>query len=293
MKRSTVVGLFLGFLALGAAFDGCDELTSSGTSTGRGPVSPSGQTAGTGNSSNTGPTAIPPASGPTTTSAEGRGRSLQLLPTGAAWPPQPDQPVTLAPHALAANTLIILDNSGSMTEKSCGGQASKFTTAQQALTRFLNTLKPTDQVALAVFSNKGGRLLVPFGQGAAHLSEVNQQLGQAVADGGTPLSGALLFGYQQLTAQAQRQSGYGTYRLVVITDGESQDGNPALVARAITAETPIEQHVIGFCVGAGHSLNIPGVTAYYTANDPASLDQGLQATQAEAPDFALTRFQEH
>lgn len=194
---------------------------------------------------------------------------------------------------LATSYFIVLDNSGSMNDDRCvPKKQTKFKVAQTALVGFIDSLSPDDNLAVAVFDGRTARMVVDYGHGAVHLQAAKQSITSLKADEETPLWGALDFAKGEMLTQLQRQAGYGTHRLIVVTDGESRDYVPAPKAEEIVLETPVEVHVIGFCTGSGHSLNVEGVTAFYTADDPDQLAAGLRATQAEVGDFQATSFDE-
>ena len=110
-------------------------------------------------------------------------------------------------------------------------------------------------------------------------------------DGGTPLDRAIDFGHQKLIEQGQKQSGYGEYHLVVVTDGVASEGhNPERAVESMLQQAPVALHTIGFCIAETHSLNQPGYTVYRSANDPVSLKQGLEAVLAESPEFDISSF---
>jgi len=204
------------------------------------------------------------------------------------WPPVPSGPVELKDEPTATNYLVVLDDSGSMDERECSGNETKFRVAQKALKEFATTISPNDYLALATLNRNG--LIVDFGRGTTHRQRFAEAVDRLRASGGTPLVSAMQSGYAVLTEQAQRQRGYGTYRLVPITDGASGDGNPGPVAKNIVIGSAIEVHAIGFCTGSGHSLNVQGFTHFYTADNPRQLAEGLAAVRAEAPVFDPTSF---
>lgn len=205
------------------------------------------------------------------------------------WPPVSEgAKVETAANILVTNYLVLLDNSGSMNDSDCSGDKSKFEVAKDALKNFASTLPVNDNISLLIFGDGGAKVVVPFGSGIAHVGQFKSVLSGLSADEGTPLRGALQFSYETMMAQAQRQLGYGVYRIIVVTDGESTDGSPGPVAVDIVRQSPVEVHAIGFCVGTSHSLNVPGFTRYYTASDPKALADGLAAAQAETPTFDAT-----
>jgi hypothetical protein len=91
--------------------------------------------------------------------------------------------------------------------------------------------------------------------------------------------------------RAAAQLGYGEYHLVVVTDGEANQGeDPRAIVDVITRKSPIVVHTIGFCIGQNHSLNQPGKTVYRAADNPEDLERGLAEVLAEAPSFDAQSF---
>jgi hypothetical protein len=113
------------------------------------------------------------------------------------------------------------------------------------------------------------------------------------ASGSTPLLSAITAAYKAISLQAQKQFGYGEYHLIVITDGEADQGeDPGRIVSKILGESPVTVHTIGFCIGAGHSLNVPGITNYRAANNPEELLAGLQNVLAESSEYVVDTFEE-
>ena len=53
--------------------------------------------------------------------------------------------------------------------------------------------------------------------------------------------------YNELKKQGRAQRGYGSYRIVVVTDGDYNDGgNPKPLVEEIVKTSPVEVYVIGF-----------------------------------------------
>jgi len=199
----------------------------------------------------------------------------------ATWPPPSDSnAVVMLPDPLVTNYYVILDASGSMnTDVRSSG--TRMEIAKDALRIFYENLPQGSNFGLFTFSP--ARELLPLG--AVDRDRFLSALSPIRASGGTPLVESMKLGFQALTNQAQRQSGYGRYVLVVVTDGDSSDGNPAPLAREIVAESMIELQTIGFGV-RNHSLNIDGVTEYVTANSPQSLIDALNSViEGEADSF--------
>lgn len=202
------------------------------------------------------------------------------------WPSEaPD--TELATHIAARNYYLVFDGSGSMSESECSNGQSKIAVAKTAIKRFLDELPADANIGLYAFDYAGETERVPLGEN--HQSLAKQAVDAIEEGGGTPLSTAIEAGYGALTAQAQKQLGYGEYHLVVITDGYATEGYaPDAVLNTLLVESPVIVHGIGFCVDEGHSLNLQGKTFFTSAQNPEMLAAGLSSVLAEAPDFTDT-----
>lgn len=201
------------------------------------------------------------------------------------------QGVPIASNLLATNELLLLDNSTSMNSGGCAGGKSRYQAARDALANHIEKSPPETNQALEIFDGSSGRVIVPFGTGPEHTKLLLNALASVRVDQDTPLNGSLKVGFDAIKAQAALQLGYGTYRIIVVTDGEwNRSGDPAPLAKEIVGASPAELHVIGFCTGSSHSLNIPGITRFYTADNPAALAKGLEAAQAETQVFDASTF---
>ncbi|GAB2928487.1 vWA domain-containing protein [Rheinheimera gaetbuli] len=211
-------------------------------------------------------------------------QSYALDSTRYDWP-QASQSQTLADNVLAQNYYLVFDGSGSMSERNCASSQEKIVVAKSAVSKFISSIPPTANVGLYVFDHYGAQERVALGQ---NRSQLLQSVKRVLANGGTPLRSAAEAGYKALTEQAKKQLGYGEYHLVIVTDGEaSSNEDPASVVRQILRDSPVQIHTIGFCIGEGHSLNIPGQTYYAAAGSPEELDAGLAQVLAEADDYSL------
>ncbi|MDP5138069.1 vWA domain-containing protein [Rheinheimera baltica] len=211
-------------------------------------------------------------------------KSYALAATRYDWPAA-SQNQSLADNLLTQNYYLVFDGSGSMSDSKCASSQEKIDVAKSAINKFIQNIPSTANIGLYVFDHYGAQERVPLGQNRSQLIE---SVKRVLANGGTPLRSAAEAGYEALTKQAQKQLGYGEYHLVIITDGEaSNNEDPEPIVRKILRESPVQIHTIGFCIGEGHSLNIPGQTYYAAASNPAELDAGLAQVLAEADDYNL------
>jgi uncharacterized protein with von Willebrand factor type A (vWA) domain len=207
---------------------------------------------------------------------------------GMQWPPAGKQD-RLAKDLTARNFYVVLDGSGSMTERACMGDGRKMDQAKAALETFSKAVPRNANLGLLVFDSRGVQEQVPLA--LDNRQDFLRQVSITAPSGGTPLRDAIALARQRLEEQARRQLGYGEYTLVVVTDGEASHGqDPRPVVNEMLTRTPIIIHTIGFCISPKHSLNQPGRTVYKAANDRADLERGLEAALAEAPVFTADRF---
>jgi len=172
------------------------------------------------------------------------------------------------------NVVIILDASGSMKEKVWGSNVDKITAAKAALKTVLKTVPESTHIGLLVFSSKNLTDEWVYPLGPRKDEELMRAIDLPEAYNGTPLGHYLKRGADRLLQERAKQFGYGTYRLLVVTDGEAQDPylveayTPEIIARGITVD------VIGVNMRQAHTLATK-VHSYRRANDPAALSRAL------------------
>jgi uncharacterized protein YegL len=121
---------------------------------------------------------------------------------------------------------------------------------------------------------------IPFGP--VDQNQLHQALADLNAQGSTPLGAAMKVAADALL-KAREQQTYGSYRLVIVSDGEATDGNlvrsylPAIQQRGITID------VIGVSMDRKHSLATE-VDRYREANDHDALVQAMEESLAEMSD---------
>ena len=188
-------------------------------------------------------------------------------------------PVIAAAQDYADCVVIILDSSGSMDAKMPAG-VRKIDAAKTALQSVLMGIPETTYIGLLVFSgtNVPNPWVYPLGP------RDNDALAKAISlprpGGNTPLGRFIKTGADRLLEERTKQYGYGSYRLLVVTDGEATDGSltdqytPDIVARGITMD------VIGVNMKQDHTLATK-VHSYRRADDPAALQKALSEILAE------------
>ncbi len=186
------------------------------------------------------------------------------------WPPASE---ALDPDLLKENYLVVLDDSGSMAGK-------KIQQAKNALFSLAQTLPPQHNLGL-VLLNKSETVQLQPGNREDFVKAVKA----VKAEGGTPLRSVTKKAYQLITKKASTQRGYGSYHMIIVTDGETSDGSPLPLVSKMVAQTAIQVHVIGFHL-KDHELNQPSLIDYRTAGNSQELAQAFQAVTAEVEEFS-------
>lgn len=171
------------------------------------------------------------------------------------------------------NLVIVMDDSGSMTGSFSG--TSRMEAAKEALRTVLVTVPQTTSVGLLAL-NAGWR----YDLGPRDDARLNAAINKLSPDRGTPLGQMIKEGADRLLGKRELQHGYGSYRLLVITDGEATDEAlmnryaPEVVARGITLD------VIGVGMNTTHSL-ARTAHSYRAADDLTALKLAITAVMAE------------
>jgi hypothetical protein len=180
----------------------------------------------------------------------------------------------------ADNIIIVLDGSGSMGRPLAGANTDRMTAAQAALKQVLQTVPQETRIGLLVFSAKGVEDDWVYPLGPRDDAKLMRAIDRPIPGGGTPLGAYLKKGADRLLEERARQFGYGTFRLLVVTDGEAGDQKlverftPEVIARGITVD------VIGVAMDQRHTL-ATRVHSYRSANDPASLTRAISEVFGE------------
>ena len=173
----------------------------------------------------------------------------------------------------ADQVVVLLDSSGSMAGLLDG--RSKMTIAKRALKAVLARLPTATHVGVLTFDNDW---IVPLGprDEVRMLAAINA----IEPSGPTPLGQFLKRAADALLEARARQYGYGSYRLVVVTDGVSTDGEllekfaPDILARGIVVDA------IGVDMAEDHVLK-RNAHSYRHANNSADLERAVAAVFAE------------
>ncbi|WP_300443727.1 VWA domain-containing protein [uncultured Mameliella sp.] len=201
----------------------------------------------------------------------------------AAWPPLIEVPdVEAVPDPDRIFTMIVLDDSGSM--------GSDLEQAKAAVLEAVRMMDPNDRVGVLAL-NAG--LVLPFETVEDAADILPGRLSPLRSTGSTPLGPALSAARDLLSEEAARSRSFGTYRIIVTTDGAADD--PDLLVREVIEtvnKTPVQVATIGIGIGRRHVLNAEGHTSYVAVDDVGKLAQALQAAVAENASFdPITAFE--
>jgi len=185
--------------------------------------------------------------------------------------------------AIAENyVVVVIDDSGSMDQEMAtrSGPIRRISAAKNALRTVLSNLPSDTNVGLLALNRIGtdGNWLYPLS--AVDGDQLIAVVDQLEANGGTPLGAAMKSATDALLA-AREKNPYGTFRLLVVTDGEATDSLlleqylPDIVRRGITVD------VIGVDMQNDHSLATK-VHQYRRADDAEALNQAVAAVFAES-----------
>lgn len=183
------------------------------------------------------------------------------------------------------NVMIVLDASGSMNgdmSDARGRKVKKMDAAKAALLEVLRHVPTTTHIGVLVFSaaNVSDPWIYPLG------SRDDKALANAINQpqpyGQTPLGTYMTMAKERLLQRRKQQLGYGTYRLLVVTDGEANNEPADLVDRCVTEllTSGITVDVIGVCMSGRHTLATK-VHSYRAADNPEALARAVRDVFAE------------
>lgn len=174
----------------------------------------------------------------------------------------------------ADNVVIVLDTSGSMGERMRGVNVQKMQAAQEALVSVIGSIPPTTNVGLVTFNGWAYML------GPVDKDKMDAAIRATQPSGGTPLGEFIKAGADALLQAREKEKGIGTFKLLVVTDGEATDAwkvdqyLPLIIQRGIQIDS------IGVDMRADHSLSKTS-RHYMKADDPNSLKQAVSSVLSE------------
>lgn len=180
----------------------------------------------------------------------------------------------------ADNVVVVLDASGSMSEKMRGTDVRKMKAAKAALREAVRQIPDHTRVGVLVFSASGGGEEWVYPLAPLDRAKIYEAVSKPEPGGGTPLGEFIKKAADRLLEQRKKQYGYGSYRLLIVTDGEASDPYlvDAYVPDAVAKGLRID--VIGVDMRAQHTLATK-VHSYRRADDPEALRKAVAEVFAE------------
>ncbi|MDD2716891.1 MAG: VWA domain-containing protein [Candidatus Wallbacteria bacterium] len=175
------------------------------------------------------------------------------------------------------NVVIVLDASGSMNDSMKGGV--KIQVAKDALKQVLPTIPDTTNIGLLVFSAGNCKDWI-FELGPKDNQKLMAAIDLPKPYGNTPLGEYMKIGADRLLEQRKLQNGYGTFKMLIVTDGEATTPEvvkkylPDILSKGITID------VIGVDMKAKHIL-ANSAHSYRTADNPEELKNAIREVFAE------------
>jgi len=190
-----------------------------------------------------------------------------------------------------SNFYFAFDMSGSMNEK-CSGKR-KIDGAKEAVARFMKNIPDDVNIGLMIFGTRSGdgyAETLPIGSG--NKDEFLKIIESLQPEGQTPLGEALLASVDMITEQYKKQLGYGTYRIIIITDGEQTGIDLKQPCNYLARHGFIGLYSIGLCMKSSHTLKKYSLS-YRDANNYEELEQALVDATAESEVFDANLFDEN
>ena len=185
-------------------------------------------------------------------------------------------PLVHAEVQMTDSVVVVVDASGSMGSVMAGTGRDRMSVAKDALKQVLGQIPDTTDIGILVFPK--GDWVYPLGPRKE--SMLVGAIDSIQSGGGTPLGDYMKQGADALLKARKEQFGYGTCRLLVVTDGEAGDQQkvesftPDIISRGITID------VIGVEMASRHTLATK-VHSYRNADNPESLRQAITEVFAE------------
>jgi hypothetical protein len=199
-------------------------------------------------------------------------------------------------RASATDTLVVvIDASGSMNDQKIkNSRMTRMEAVKQALKKTLVKLPPNTDLGILVFSASGinpgtpEEWIYPIGKPIA--DKVVAAISRVEPHGGTPLGDYIKIGADRLLDRRGKSGNSGRFRLLVVTDGENNEGASPEPMVADAKRKGIEIDLIGAALdgGAEHSLarlvtGLPTPGSYQNAENADSLAETVANMIKEAP----------
>lgn len=182
--------------------------------------------------------------------------------------------------------VIVFDSSGSMGEYMRSAGKTRMEVAQDALIDVLSKVPPTTKVGILTFDGWAKKI------GPVDRASLTTTIRNIRPGGGTPLYEYLRAGGTALLGERAGQLNVGSYKVLVITDGEAgddylnrdetwPDGSPKpgvlndIMSRNVTVDT------IALDMAGDHDLKTKINGSYMKGDDPNSLTEAVSKAVAE------------
>lgn len=183
--------------------------------------------------------------------------------------------------------VVLFDTSGSMKEPMDRG-GTRMDVARPALQTVLAKIPADTWVGLLTFDGW------QYDLGPRDDVRIAQAVGVLDPHGKTPLGKYLKVGADRLLEEREKQHGYGSYRLVVVTDGQATDEDLMTTYAGEVPARRIRMDVIGLAMKDEHVL-ARSAFSYQPAHNAQQLDEALRRVVVEShgdgtspsEDFAL------
>jgi uncharacterized protein YegL len=180
------------------------------------------------------------------------------------------------------HVVIVLDDSGSMNEGMQGTRVRKMEAAKRALAKVIQQISENTNVGVLLLNGarSSNHWLVELGP--LNRQNAIARVNSIQANGGTPLGEAMRIAADELL-RVRGKMVYGTYRLIIVTDGEATDRAsldrylPDILSRGLIVDA------IGVNMQSDHSLATQ-VHSYRRADDEAALSNAIVEILAENSD---------
>lgn len=182
--------------------------------------------------------------------------------------------------------VVVFDTSGSMGEHMRTAGKSRMTVAQDALCETLTKAPASTKIGVLTFEGWIYDLIT------VDKPKLEAAIRGTRPGGGTPLYKYMKDGADRLLQERAEQLNVGSYKLLVVTDGQAQDDNlnhdgqwrdntfkPGYLKDIINRGIVVD--AIGLDMGEDHKLKNQINGFYMKGEDPASLKQGLNKAVAE------------
>ena len=181
------------------------------------------------------------------------------------------------------NVVVVLDDSASMNQSMRNNRRlAKMQTAKDALLTVLESLPAETRIGIVLLNGGWGSDRWVYPLAPVDTARLRAGIQRIRAHGGTPLGARIKDGCDTLLALRGKEH-YGSYRLLIVTDGEASDGDlverylPDILSRGIWVD------VIGVDMASDHSLATQ-VHAYRQADNPRDLIGAIREFTAEFSD---------